>query len=453
MSDANTREADLLIIRRGGSTELETPKGGVWKIAYADFMTAMMAFFLVMWLINATSETTKTGVANYFNPIKLADGTQLPRKGLQDPEEDQIPDGEQAEPDAEEVGSEPADAHAAAAEEAEHASSQKKARFTEDALFRDPYAVLAAIAAEADGTSSLVASGAGGGGDGAGAEDRTERESYGDPFDPAAWQASMQPAPAPAQPKAASEASKAVTLEESVRFTPQESEQEQGAEIAAAEIAAAENTAAENTAAGSAAAENTAAGSAAAESAAAENTARPAEPIEAATAGEMASEAHEPADATGADADASPLREQLAEALQSGSQHMPNVTVENADGGVLISLADQVEFGMFAIGSAEPLPETIAVMEKIAALVNRHPGKVIIRGHTDGRPFRSGDYDNWRLSSARAHMAYHMLVRGGLDEARVERIEGYADRDLKLPNDPDAAENRRIDILVQEVAS
>jgi chemotaxis protein MotB len=80
-------------------------------------------------------------------------------------------------------------------------------------------------------------------------------------------------------------------------------------------------------------------------------------------------------------------------------------------------------------------------------------GKVIIRGHTDGRPFRSGDYDNWRLSSARAHMAYHMLVRGGLDESRVERIEGYADRALKLPDDPDAAENLRIDILVQEVHS
>jgi chemotaxis protein MotB len=128
---------------------------------------------------------------------------------------------------------------------------------------------------------------------------------------------------------------------------------------------------------------------------------------------------------------------------------MPNVTVENADGGVLISLADQVDFGMFAIGSAEPLPETIAVMEKIAALLKGMPGGVIIRGHTDGRPFRSKGYDNWRLSAARAHMAYHMLVRGGLDERRVERIEGYADRDLKLPENPEAAENRRIDILVQ----
>ena len=48
-----------MIIRRGGRPERRAPKGGVWKIAYADFMTAMMAFFLVMWLINAPSEGTK----------------------------------------------------------------------------------------------------------------------------------------------------------------------------------------------------------------------------------------------------------------------------------------------------------------------------------------------------------------------------------------------------------
>ena len=40
--------------------------GGAWKIAYADFVTAMMAFFLLMWLINAASEDTKKGIAEYF---------------------------------------------------------------------------------------------------------------------------------------------------------------------------------------------------------------------------------------------------------------------------------------------------------------------------------------------------------------------------------------------------
>ncbi|GAN55099.1 flagellar motor protein MotB [Tanticharoenia sakaeratensis] len=43
--------------------------GGSWKIAYADFVTAMMAFFLVMWLINATTEQQRRGIANFFNPL------------------------------------------------------------------------------------------------------------------------------------------------------------------------------------------------------------------------------------------------------------------------------------------------------------------------------------------------------------------------------------------------
>ncbi len=41
---------------------------GAWKIAFADFATAMMAFFLVMWLINATTETQRKGLADYFSP-------------------------------------------------------------------------------------------------------------------------------------------------------------------------------------------------------------------------------------------------------------------------------------------------------------------------------------------------------------------------------------------------
>jgi len=42
--------------------------GGAWKVAYADFVTAMMAFFLLMWLLNATTETQRKGIADYFSP-------------------------------------------------------------------------------------------------------------------------------------------------------------------------------------------------------------------------------------------------------------------------------------------------------------------------------------------------------------------------------------------------
>ena len=56
-------------IKKGG----HSAHGGAWKIAYADFVTAMMAFFLLMWLLGSTSEGDKKGIADYFSaPLKVA---------------------------------------------------------------------------------------------------------------------------------------------------------------------------------------------------------------------------------------------------------------------------------------------------------------------------------------------------------------------------------------------
>ena len=76
---------ELVIIRRRGHDEEGGHHGGVWKIAYADFMTAMMAFFLVMWLINSTDKKTLTQVATYFNPMRLTD-KKPSTKGLEEPD-------------------------------------------------------------------------------------------------------------------------------------------------------------------------------------------------------------------------------------------------------------------------------------------------------------------------------------------------------------------------------
>jgi chemotaxis protein MotB len=56
-------------IKKGG----HAAHGGAWKIAYADFVTAMMAFFLLMWLLGSTTEGDKKGIADYFqSPLKIA---------------------------------------------------------------------------------------------------------------------------------------------------------------------------------------------------------------------------------------------------------------------------------------------------------------------------------------------------------------------------------------------
>ncbi|GAJ28807.1 flagellar motor protein MotB [Acidomonas methanolica] len=72
MARGATRRGDnsgrTIIVRRGGDGAA-AHHGGAWKIAYGDFVTAMMAFFLVMWLINATTEEQRRGIANFFDPL------------------------------------------------------------------------------------------------------------------------------------------------------------------------------------------------------------------------------------------------------------------------------------------------------------------------------------------------------------------------------------------------
>tara|TARA_R110002095_G_scaffold87238_2_gene75996 strand:- start:2810 stop:3787 length:978 start_codon:yes stop_codon:yes gene_type:complete len=56
------------IIKKIKKVEGHGHHGGAWKVAYADFVTAMMAFFLMMWLLSSTSEEQKRGISNYFGP-------------------------------------------------------------------------------------------------------------------------------------------------------------------------------------------------------------------------------------------------------------------------------------------------------------------------------------------------------------------------------------------------
>lgn len=69
-----TQEVVIVKVRRH-DPELEGGHTGVWKLAYADFVTAMMAFFLLMWLVNATTKEQRDGISNYFNPVSVSTGT------------------------------------------------------------------------------------------------------------------------------------------------------------------------------------------------------------------------------------------------------------------------------------------------------------------------------------------------------------------------------------------
>lgn len=435
MTDTQATEQNIVIVRRGGSDDDEAPHGGVWKIAYADFMTAMMAFFLVMWLINATNETTRTGVANYFNPIKMAEGTRLPKKGMVDPAKAE-PGGSDATGE-EKPGPtpDPADEESSTGT-SEVAPPHETATWNSGAaVFRDPYAVLAQIGAQAGTSPGDGPAGARDGGTPAqssGPVDQVGPEMQRDALDPdlaaggpgAPTPASARPDAWPTGPVGPTPAGETARLDAPQTAAPAPTPltgptvAERDARIAGA-LAAVDRAQR-------------------ADDARARNGGR----------GPGGRTTGDPADA---EQQAMQILRRLTE--DDAAHPMPHVTVKSGDDGMLISLSDQVDFGMFAIGSAEPLPETVAVMAKIAEVLNGLPGEVIIRGYTDARPFRTGRYDNWLLSAARAHMAFGMLVQGGLDKTRVMRIEAHADRELKVPGNPLAAENRRIEILVRSVPS
>ncbi len=74
MANDNEDNAPPIIIKRVKKAA-HAHHGGAWKVAYADFVTAMMAFFLLLWLLQATTEEQKLGIADYFAPASVARNT------------------------------------------------------------------------------------------------------------------------------------------------------------------------------------------------------------------------------------------------------------------------------------------------------------------------------------------------------------------------------------------
>jgi chemotaxis protein MotB len=387
-----TKVNELVIIRRRSNGEEGGHKGGVWKIAYADFMTAMMAFFLVMWLINATDKQTLTQVATYFNPMRLTDKTPAAR-GLHQSET-----GSPAREPA--TGSpKPQPGQSKADSKADGKAEGAKPMYTEEALFRDPYSVLSKLAGQADADQRRSEAAA-----------QRSGEAFRDPFEPAFRRETQ----ADKSQGDKSQAGKSETAKTAPQPSP------------AAEPGVAHPTAPP----------------AAASPAAPPAPSQPAKEKEADTR-----KAAEEADRAAAAQLEAQIKQAVARSLAGA---LPGIDVKVTEEGVLISLTDDYDFGMFAIASAEPRPAMVVVMDKLAKVLAGQSERLVVRGHTDGRPYKSGTYDNWRLSTARAHMAYYMLVRGGIDEKRFERVEGYADRSLRIADDPEAAQNRRIEILLRK---
>jgi chemotaxis protein MotB len=325
MGDAGKHDGpqEIVLVRRRVDPDHDEPHGGVWKVAFADFMTAMMAFFLVLWIVNSTSKETRVSVARYFNPVRLQEASPA-RKGVNDPND--------------------------ATAEVEREQSKAPEALLNTAAGRGPTAASQAVTTSAGASEG-----------GPIAEPRLQ-----DPF-------ARKPS--------------ASTLHGLKPSASAASEEIRERESVAARVKR----------------------------------------------------------------DAEAIRAELAASLgeEFGKLGAALDVVASGD-GLLISVTDRFDFGMFAVGSANPEARLMRVLEAIGATLQSRSGGVIIRGHTDARQYRAGGSDNWLLSAARAQAAHNVLLAGGLDDGRVERIEGYADHRLRTPATPEAPENRRIEIYLRQ---
>ena len=426
VTDGSEPRHEIVIVRRAHADPDEGHHGGAWKIAFADFMTAMMCFFLVMWLISAANEQTKAAVASYFNPVKLVD-RNASRKGLEDLGDGPNSVGLTAETPQEASGKAGSDGrgNAGPSTEKNSADSADTAKRSDEHLFNDPYAVLAEIAQETGAKANVSERGDGGAQDAGPSSGATGGEAYRDPFAPDFWTEQV------ATPAAEASAERAAIEGEPAKPGDKTERSGRSEPVKAPEPQAKTN-----------------APTAPARDGAKPGDAPKSEAAEAEAIAEPKPKDDTPSKDTIKDADA--IRRELAEAIKSGPNLPDGVSVVATDKGVVISVTEQFDFGMFEIGSAVPRKQLVLAMEKISKTISAHEGNVSINGHTDARPFRGGGYDNWRLSTARAHSAYYMLVRGGLDEKRITEVAGFADRKLKDAAEPFSATNRRIEILLEK---
>ncbi|WP_455272713.1 MotB family protein [Rhizobium herbae] len=391
---------EIIIIKRHSGGH-DGHHGGAWKIAYADFMTAMMAFFLVMWLINAANPQTKAALASYFNPVQLTDAKPS-EKGVKQPAKDAK--GEEDQMKSKVDGTETKTGGSAKNGDDMTATSGEETQYSDADFFENPYSVMSEIVNEVGRNANISAKGDGGASTSGPATGADGGEAYRDPFDPDFWtkQVELQNAEKGGD-----------SLEAKAGNGPADASEEQAVASADQPEAAKTDTSDKTAVDMPAVSEN----------------ATPAKSDENAAKALKAEIEKEIGGSAG----------KLAEGL----------LVTPTEGGLLVTISEQANTPMFGLGSAVPEKDMVIAMEKIGKLLSARSGAIAIRGHTDGRPFKKGAYDNWRLSSDRAQSAYYMLIRGGLAENRVSQISGFADKRLQVPNEPLAPANRRIEILLQ----
>jgi chemotaxis protein MotB len=118
--------------------------------------------------------------------------------------------------------------------------------------------------------------------------------------------------------------------------------------------------------------------------------------------------------------------------------------------GLRIQIIDSEGRPMFNLASARMESYASEILHQIAPVINELPNKISIAGHTDAKPFpgTGQGYTNWELSVDRANSARKELIKGGLKGEKMMRVVGLSSSVPFVKDDPFAAMNRRISIIV-----
>lgn len=147
------------------------------------------------------------------------------------------------------------------------------------------------------------------------------------------------------------------------------------------------------------------------------------------------------------------LKKKIEEAIEANpslKKFANQLLLDITSDGLRIQIVDEQNRPMFALGKAELQPYTITILREIGKMLNEVDNKISLSGHTDGKPFPSGDkgYSNWELSADRANASRRELIVGGMDTDKVLQVIGLSSAVLFDKEDPLNPVNRRISIVV-----
>lgn len=487
----------IIIIKKRGKKKPHEAHGGSWKIAYADFVTAMMAFFLLMWLLSVTNEDQKKGIADYFAPtiinmqaqngsaglmggVNLTNPNNSSGKSTQEraksteievdvansKRQDEFQDKKEVSADslnaAKQVKTDPTNSEKIKKNDSIKFVEKAEVTAAKEQIVVDPIKTKQEQAAKETQQNLLV---------------KVEPVKA----DPAKVDAKVDPAKAEQNKtdplkaeQAKAEAAKAEQLKaEQLKANPAKTEPakvetqkinetiEKIVKVDLHEIKIAKTQAAEKVA--EAKALNQAAATVK------ENNA--ATTYERSITNAMSDKKAEQQKAIEKAAAESKEKQEAIKRLQLAENEKlkevagaikdlvqknpelkglaPHLILENRPEGLRIQLIDKDKRSMFASGSSSMTPLTKQLLKTVANLIEKMPNSLVISGHTDAHPFVGArKYSNWELSADRANATRRTLEEFNINAKRFESVMGKEATDPFVREDPFAESNRRISITL-----